>query len=798
MENREPIYRLKQIKEHGTSPMKNIKRILKDTALNFVFDFLMSPAKKFIYGRRLFGAQELRFLHKALLSQNLFGMDGQMVNAFEKEFAQAYGVPYAVASTSGTAAIHTALGALDLNPGDEIITTPITDMGTIIPILYQQCIPIFADINETYNMDPLDVENKITSRTKAILAVHLFGNACNMTALSAIARKHNIPLIEDCSQAHMTPYKDKFVGTIGDIGCFSFQQSKHMTTGDGGMTITSNQAYYERMKLFVDKGYARKGWGARAYLFLAPNYRMNELTAAVGRAQLKKVASVVQKRRELGNYLTQLISDVIGIRPAPVTAQGQSSYWLYPLYLEAGDGAAFTQELIKNKVWASYGYTGKAIYLCSEALTNKKTFGESHFPFSIGVTNKSYEYKEGLCSKAEETLKHLICISLDESWEKSNVEHAAKVIRSYFNKTEAKQAPIEKAIVAPQSPSLEKKIKIGIIGCGQMGQWHLEAYKKNEKVQLAAFVDTDLDRAKKFAHKFGARAYSSHTEMLKNEKIDGVSVCTVPVSHKNIILDLLNSNVHVLCEKPLAISIEEAKEMAQKAQKMQKHLLTAFKFRFFEEVQKAKDLLDKGGIGRVMNFRLMFGGYMNMTNAWYANPQISGGGVIMDNGPHAFDLIRYLLGEIGSTFAEMSYYQDIIVEDTAQIRCSLKSGGRGVIDLSWSSAVPSKSYLEIYGENGTILLDFTGIRYKFKTWDEFKFIPNETTIKDGFDRQINHFIDAIDGIIPSVTTLEDGVKAQELIEKAYTSTLIGALNNENTHAKNWYSPRPENVTTKSH
>ena len=162
-------------------------------------------------------------------------------------------------------------------------------------------IPVFADIDHTYNMDPEDVERKITPRTKAIIAVHLFGNPCNMDGMVKVAKRHNIPLIEDCSQCHMTEYKGKPVGTFGDFGCFSFQQSKHMTTGDGGMTVTYNKVHHDKMKLFVDKGYARKGWGARAYAFLAPNYRMNELTAAVGIAQLKKVRGVVEKGASLEN-----------------------------------------------------------------------------------------------------------------------------------------------------------------------------------------------------------------------------------------------------------------------------------------------------------------------------------------------------------------------------------------------------------------------------------------------------------------------------------------------------------------
>ena len=134
------------------------------------------------------------------------------------------------------------------------------------------------------------------------MVVHLFGNPCDMDAMSAIARAARSSTDRRLLAGALDRVQGKLVGTIGDIGCFSFQQSKHMTTGDGGMTITSNRAYHERMKLFADKGYARKGWGARAYLFHAPNYRMTELVGAVGLAQLGKVRGVVERRRELAAH----------------------------------------------------------------------------------------------------------------------------------------------------------------------------------------------------------------------------------------------------------------------------------------------------------------------------------------------------------------------------------------------------------------------------------------------------------------------------------------------------------------
>jgi predicted dehydrogenase len=288
-----------------------------------------------------------------------------------------------------------------------------------------------------------------------------------------------------------------------------------------------------------------------------------------------------------------------------------------------------------------------------------------------------------------------------------------------------------------------KKIRIGIIGCGQMGRWHLDAYKSNPKVDLVAFADTQLDRAQQFEREVGAKQYSSHLEMLENERLDGVSICTLPATHKEITLDVLNAGVHVLCEKPLAISVAEAEEMSRKADEKRLLLLTAFKFRFFDEVMRAKELIEKGRLGNILNFRSMFGGFMDLSGTWYVRKELSGGGVIMDNGPHAVDLVRFLFGEIEAIDARISHRVNGEVEDTAKLTMELKTGAVGTCDLSWSFSAPSKTYLEIYGEEGTVLLDLEGMTYKFNTWNEWKRISNQTNGKEAFARQIDHFVGAI-------------------------------------------------------
>ncbi len=377
--------------------------------------------------RQPFGDREVELVSQAIRSQNLFSPGGTMVPELERRFAALYGVSHTVASTSGTAAIHVALGALNPEPGDEIITAPITDAGTIAPILFQNCVPVFADVDDTYNIAPSDVEAKITPRTRAIIAVHLFGNPCDLDALAAIASRHGIALIEDCCQAHLTDYQGRLCGTIGHIGCFSLQQSKHMTCGDGGLTITRDPALAERMALFRDKGWPRKP-GARGYVLLGLNYRMTELQAAVALGQIEKVAGVVRRRNELGDRLSALIREAPGIIPAPVTPGGRHTYWSYGLRVVGHDPARFAAALRAEGVPCGQGYIGKPIYLCMEALASRRTFGGSSHPLDGCHGGRALDYVEGMCPRTEAILRQMVTLGIHEHLADSDIADMAAAI----------------------------------------------------------------------------------------------------------------------------------------------------------------------------------------------------------------------------------------------------------------------------------------------------------------------------------------------------------------------------------
>ena len=231
-------------------------------------------------GKR-FGDEELKYLKEALDQNTLFYWSGSMVKRMNATFSEMYGMKHCVATSSGTAAIHVALGALGITEGDEVITSPITDMGSVIGIMFQNAIPVFADLDpHTYNLSPASIESKITDKTKAIVVVHLAGNPADMDEIMALAKKYNLKVVEDCAQSYMSYYRGRLAGTIGDIGCFSLNDFKHISAGDGGMLLMNDEDLYIKAHKFADKNYNRFSTdpdSLRRIEFLAPNYRMSEL-----------------------------------------------------------------------------------------------------------------------------------------------------------------------------------------------------------------------------------------------------------------------------------------------------------------------------------------------------------------------------------------------------------------------------------------------------------------------------------------------------------------------------------------
>ncbi len=383
---------------------------------------------------RSFGAEELELLKKVIESGTLNCTKGTVVRELEKRFAQKVGTPTSRTTTSGTAAIHAAVAAIDPEPGDEIITTPITDMGGITPILYQTAIPVFADCDPlTYNVTAETIAPKITRRTKAIMVTHLFGNPCDMDPIMALAKKHSLPVLEDCAQAYGTTYNGKHVGAIGAIGCFSLQQGKHMTTGEGGFVTTNDPGYERRMRLFIDKAW---GYGDPNpdHYFLAMNYRMTELQGAVALAQLEKLDGMVAQRVKMADRLTAAIEGVRGLSAPKTTPGGKHTYWKYCVRIDPkkirGGSVGFGDALKPLGVMSAPRYIQKLAFEC-EVLRDHRSFGKSEFPWKgpQRAGDPDVVYDKAAYPGSTEALADVVVLPWNERYTAEHVDFIAAVIR---------------------------------------------------------------------------------------------------------------------------------------------------------------------------------------------------------------------------------------------------------------------------------------------------------------------------------------------------------------------------------
>lgn len=261
------------------------------------------------------------------------------VASFEKEFSEFCGTKYAASCVNGSVALRLALIACGVRPGDEVIVPPYTFIATASIVMEANCVPVFADIEpNTYNLDPAAVEKAITHRTKVIIPVHFAGQACNMDAMMAIAKKHNLKVIEDACHAHGGEYKGKKLGSIGDAGCFSFQSSKNLTSGEGGMVITNNKKIFDLVNSLRNVGRVEGGeW--YEHHNLGCNYRITQLQAVLLSHQLKRLKEQTQLRNKNGLYLSSLFEKIDGI--SPLTRGHGETLHTYHLYIFRYDKSKF-------------------------------------------------------------------------------------------------------------------------------------------------------------------------------------------------------------------------------------------------------------------------------------------------------------------------------------------------------------------------------------------------------------------------------------------------------------------------
>ncbi|MGC3946539.1 MAG: DegT/DnrJ/EryC1/StrS family aminotransferase [Chryseolinea sp.] len=341
-----------------------------------------------------------------------------LVEKFEREFADFCGSKYAVTCANGSVSLRLALIAAGVRPGDEVIVPPYTFIATASVVIECNCVPVFVDIDpNTYNIDPDRIAEAITPRTKAIIPVHFAGLACDMDRIMAIAAKHNLTVIEDAAHAHGGIYKGKKLGTIGHAGSFSFQSSKNLNSGEGGIVVTNDEKLYDRINSLRNVGRVKGGMWYEHHL-LGCNYRITQFQAALLSNQLKRLESQTATRDSNGRYLNELLRNVKGI--TPMTIPAEATRHTFHLFMFRYDQSQFkgiskrdfVARLIEEGVPASGGYPYP---LYKQTVFQEKNFMCYAIPEEVDYTKVFCEVAERACAtEAIWILQHAMLGSRDD------------------------------------------------------------------------------------------------------------------------------------------------------------------------------------------------------------------------------------------------------------------------------------------------------------------------------------------------------------------------------------------------
>jgi len=363
--------------------------------------------------------KEVEAVKKVLLS----GMyaSGPTVEQFEKELAEYIGVKYAVAVNSGTAALHLALIGLGVKPGDEVIVPAMSFFASASSVIHQGAIPVFCDVDNNYCMDPEDMKNKITDKTKAIIPVHLYGFAANMPEILKIAKENNLVVIEDCAQGIGTAIDGKVAGSFGDCGAFSFFATKNLTTGEGGIITTNNQELAEKAKMLRNHGMTSRD----DHDYIGFNYRMGEMNAAIGIVQLSKLPEMNKKRIENSEYLLRNLKDIDWLIIEEIPENVTHSYFWCPIRIDEEELGMTTLELRKllseKEIGTRHRYT--------QPLYKQKALRDTSIcPLACPTHSKNIKYDDIFLKNSEKFSGKLLGLPNHPNLTKEEMDYIIKIL----------------------------------------------------------------------------------------------------------------------------------------------------------------------------------------------------------------------------------------------------------------------------------------------------------------------------------------------------------------------------------
>ena len=291
--------------------------------------------------------EETEYVLSALADGAISGLYGEYIDRFERDFAVYCGSTHGISVSSGTSALHLALASLGIGPGDEVLVSTFTNMATFFAVLYQGAKPVPVDIEpDTWNIDTRLIEEKITRKTRAILVVHIYGHPVDMDTVLRLAREYGLYVVEDCAEAHGALYKGQKVGSLGDVGCFSFYANKIITTGEGGMLTTSATEIAERARSLRSLAF---GTGNKfMHEDIGFNYRLTNLQAAIGCAQLERIEQIITRKREIAHHYNASLRDIPGLQLPVEESYARNVYWMYHVLLREEFGCS--REIVMGKL----------------------------------------------------------------------------------------------------------------------------------------------------------------------------------------------------------------------------------------------------------------------------------------------------------------------------------------------------------------------------------------------------------------------------------------------------------------
>ncbi|MGL4419677.1 MAG: DegT/DnrJ/EryC1/StrS family aminotransferase [Gemmataceae bacterium] len=388
------------------------------------------PSDQDATGRTL-GEAEIAAVTQALRTGTLTATKGVFTKNFQDRFAKWLGIQHCHASNSGTMSLHAMFAALHLEPGDEIITTPITDMGALTPMLYQGIIPVFADVDPlTCNVTAATIAARISPKTRAVIVTHLFGNCCEMAPILELVKAQGLILLEDCSQSFGASYHGQQVGTFGAMAAFSLQQGKHITTGEGGLTVSNDARLAREVYLFLNKAW---GYGDPKpdHYTMALNGRMSELCGAVALAQMDQLDAVIQRRIWLADELKEATAELPGLRPVAPPQQSQGTYWKFCFMIDSeqivGGAVALGAKLKEVGILSAPRYIQKPAFQC-QVFVEKRTLGTSGWPLSI-ARPEAIDYDMSRYPGVRAGLNNILVLPWTERYESRHVEYIATQLR---------------------------------------------------------------------------------------------------------------------------------------------------------------------------------------------------------------------------------------------------------------------------------------------------------------------------------------------------------------------------------